>query len=342
MKRPTVLIVFGGESSEHDVSIQSAKNVFAATDKNKYETLLGYIDRNGRWWLLDGWTDQLDNKHDTQLVVAPGTGTILTVPGSQVIHIDVLFPVLHGKYGEDGTIQGLADMAHIPVVGCGVESSAVCMDKNATKRLIEGFDIPVVPWEIAGQADDSKSVMKKAKSLSKTGPWFVKPARAGSSVGVSRVTDATGLYDAVVLALRHDNIVLIEPAITGRELEVSVIGNPPNHKASGIGEIISGRDFYDYDDKYSPESTSKIILDATLPKAIAKTIRRYAADTYEVLGCRGLARVDFLLSEDNKVYVNEINTMPGFTDISMYPKLWAEKGVSYDSLIDQLIGLTLK
>ena len=250
--------------------------------------------------------------------------------------------MLHGKLGEDGTIQGLADMAHIPIVGCGVESSAICMDKHATKQLIEAHGIPVVPWVIVRRGDNEKSAVRQIKALDAHGPWFVKPSRAGSSVGVTKVTDANKLPAAIEAAHVHDDIALIEIAVIGRELEVAVLGNPPQHKASGVGEIIPGSDFYDYDDKYSPDSTSKVILDAKLPKALSKVIRQHACDAYEILGCKGLARVDFLLSDELIPYVNEINTLPGFTDISMYPKLWNQKGVSYEVLVDKLIELALE
>lgn len=335
-------MMFGGESSEHDVSIKSAKNVVTAINRQKYDLVLGYIDNDGRWWLMGEWSDQPDEHRTVQLVVAPGTGTILTIPGSKVMHIDALFPVLHGKLGEDGTIQGLAEMAHIPIVGCNVESSALCMDKNAAKRLIEGLGIPVVPWQVVTSGDNEKSVIKKAKLLSKHGPWFVKPSRAGSSVGVSKIDDDSELFVAVKAALKHDSLALIEGAVIGRELEVAVLGNPPYHKASGIGEIIPGSDFYDYDDKYSSDSASKTVLDAKLPKALADVIRQHAIDAYQELGCTGLARVDFLLSEELIPYINEINTLPGFTDISMYPKLWNEKGVSNEDLVDRLIQLALE
>lgn len=335
-------MMFGGESSEHDVSLKSAKNVYAAIDKQKFEVFLGYIDRAGRWWLLDEWTDVPHEHHKTQLVVAPGTKTVVTIPENKSITIDVLFPVLHGKLGEDGTIQGLADMAHIPIVGCGVESSAICMDKHVTKQLIEAHGIPVVPWVIVRRGDNEKSAVRQIKALDARGPWFVKPSRAGSSVGVTKVTDVNELPAAIEAAHAHDDIALIEIAVIGRELEVAVLGNPPQHKASGVGEIIPGSDFYDYDDKYSPDSTSKVILDAKLPKALSKVIRQHACDTYEILGCKGLARVDFLLSDELIPYVNEINTLPGFTDISMYPKLWNQKGMSYEALVDRLIELALE
>jgi D-alanine-D-alanine ligase len=342
MKRLALLMVFGGESSEHDVSLSSAKNIYAATNKDKYDASLCYIDRDGRWWLQDGWRDNPDEHRTTQLVAAPGTKTFLTVPGSKILAIDVLFPVLHGKMGEDGTIQGLAAMLHVPIVGCGVEASALCMNKDATKRLADAEGIPVVPWITVRAGEDAKSIKKRTLALDKHGPWFVKPSRAGSSVGVSKVIDAEELAKATATALRHDTLVLIEVAVVGRELEVAVIGNPPHHKASGVGEIIPGSDFYDYDDKYSSDSASKTVLDAKLPKALSKVIRQHARDVYEALGCTGLARVDFLLSDDLVPYLNEINTLPGFTDISMYPKLWQERGVAQTELIDKLIAASLE
>lgn len=342
MKRLRILLMFGGESSEHDVSLKSAKNVFAAINKRTYDVSLAYIDKSGRWWLLDDWTDEPEGHRNIQLVVAPGTGTVLSVPGSQIIPVDVLFPVLHGKLGEDGTIQGLAAMAHIPIVGCGVESSAVCMDKHVTKRLLQAAGIPVVPWATVQRGGNHKAAIKHLKELNKQGPWFVKPSRAGSSVGVTRVTEARHLSHAIKAAHEHDDLALIEVAVTGRELEVAVLGNTPTHTASGIGEIIPGSEFYDYDDKYSADSSSKTILDAKLPRAVTSVIRQHALDSYGILGCSGLARVDFLLSDEGVPYVNEVNTLPGFTDISMYPKLWAEKGLGYDKLIDRLIELALE
>lgn len=342
MKRLTVLIAFGGESSEHDVSINSARNIYGAIDKQKYDVRLSYIDRNGRWWLLEQWLDNPDEHTGPQLVAAPGTKYFLTVPESQVIPVDVMFPVLHGKDGEDGTIQGLAEMLHIPIVGCDVEASAICMNKDATKRLLAAADIPVVPWRTVVKGTEAKEVKASAKELSKKGPWFVKPARAGSSIGVSKVAVIDELPKAVTLAHRHDKAALIEIAVVGRELEVAVLGNPPHHKASGIGEIVAGADFYDYDDKYAADSSATTVLDAKLPKPITKTIRQLSLDAYEVLGCTGLARVDFLLDHRMKPYVNEVNTLPGFTNISMYPKLWQDQGVEYPALIDRLITLALE
>lgn len=335
-------MVFGGESSEHDVSLSSARNIYAAVDKNKYDITLCYIDREGRWWLHDEWTDTPDEARTTQLVAAPGTRTVLTVPGSKVLAVDVLFPILHGKMGEDGTVQGLAAMLHVPVVGCGVEASALCMNKDATKRLAEAEGVPVVPWLTVRAGESDASIKKRTRALDTHGPWFVKPARAGSSVGVTKVTDIEGITRAVEVALGHDDLALIEMAVIGRELEVAVLGNPPHHKASGVGEIIPGSDFYDYDDKYSADSASKTIIDAKLPRALTKVIRQHALDVYAVLGCKGLARVDFLLSDDLVPYLNEVNTLPGFTDISMYPKLWQHKGLPQTELIERLIAMSLE
>jgi D-alanine-D-alanine ligase len=342
MKRLTVLMVFGGESSEHEVSIDSARNVYGAIDKSSYDVNLAYIDKSGRWWLLSEWTDTPDEHSGPQLVAAPGTKYFLTVPESNVISVDVLFPVLHGKDGEDGTIQGLAQMLHIPVVGCGVEASAICMNKDATKRLLAAANIPVVPWRTVVKGVSAKEAKHLAKELSKKGPWFVKPSRAGSSIGVSKVEDLDALRLAIEKAHQHDSSALIETAVIGRDLEVAVLGNSPHHKASGIGEIVAGADFYDYDDKYAESSAAEVKLDAKLPKALTKVIRQSALDAYEILGCQGLARVDFLLDDDLTPYINELNTLPGFTNISMYPKLWQEKGVSYSELVDRLIKLALE
>lgn len=335
-------MVFGGESSEHDVSVKSAKNVYSAINKDKYDVQLCYIDRSGSWWLLQDWLDSPEERTNIQLSIVPGTKHIRTIPNNEEVQIDVLFPVLHGKLGEDGSIQGLADMAHIPIVGCDVESSALCMDKHATKLILETSGIPVVPWVTVCKGESHSKAIKSIKAIDAHGPWFVKPSRAGSSVGVTRVTDSKTMSEAIDLAHQHDNLALIEVAVVGRELEIAVLGNPPSHKASGVGEIIPGSEFYDYDDKYSADSTSKTVLDAKLPKALTNVIRQQALETYAVLGCRGLARVDFLMSDDLICFVNEVNTLPGFTDISMYPKLWNEKGLSYEALVDRLIELALE
>ena len=339
MSKRNVLLVFGGESSEHDVSIASARNVYAALDDSKYDTMLCFIDKAGKWWLLDEWIESPRQHGGVQLLVAPGTGSLMTVPGGQIIHPDVILPVLHGKNGEDGSIQGLAQLLHVPIVGCDVESSALCMNKQQTKIIISAAGRPVADW-VSATASTIDHAINKASRLGDV--VFVKPARAGSSVGVSKVTSPEGLRPAIELALTHDDLVLIERAIIGRELEVAVLGNPPHHQASGVGEIIPGSEFYDYDDKYSSGSSSQTVLDANLPEAQIESIRQYALEAYELLGCRGLARVDFLLAEDGTVYLNEVNTLPGFTNISMYPKLWQRVGIRYPELVDRLIQLAFE
>ncbi|MBP9667828.1 D-alanine--D-alanine ligase [Candidatus Saccharibacteria bacterium] len=358
MSRQTVLLLFGGESSEHDVSIMSARNVYAAMDNAKYEVKLCYIDTHGKWWMLHEWHENFSMHDGMQVAVVPGAKGLIMLPGGNVVHVDVAFPVLHGKNGEDGTVQGLLETAHIPYVGCGIEASAVCMDKAQAKRVLSSANsgISVVPWMEFSKNDDYRAFLtrdlresheegKKRSDLVGSigsGPWFVKPSRAGSSVGVTKVSQFEDLADAIQVALEHDDIALVETAIVGRELEVAVLGNPPSCKASGVGEIIAGDEFYSYDDKYSQASQSKVIVNADLPEALKKVIRDTALKAYQALGCKGLARVDFLLDEGQAPYINEINTLPGFTNISMYPKLWHETGMKYPQLVDKLIELALE
>jgi D-alanine-D-alanine ligase len=340
MSRQTVLLIFGGESSEHDVSIMSARNVYAAMNDDKYNVELCYIDRNGKWWLLETWQENIGDHGGEQLAPVPGSGSFLAVPSMRPLHVDVLFPVLHGENGhEDGAVQSLANLVHVPVIGCGVGASIVCWDKLYTKQLLAENAITVVPYIMYRASDELpryQDVMAKLGSI-----LFVKPTVAGSSIGVSKVHNEAEFQPALELALEHSSQVLIEKAIEGRELEVAVLGNPPHHKESGVGEILPGKEFYDYEDKYATDSKAQVITNAEMPDELRGKIRRVAHRAYEVLGCRGLARVDFLVDGD-KIYVNELNTLPGFTSISQYPKLWAEQGISYSSLIDQLIDLALE
>ena len=346
MKRLNVLLVFGGESPEHEVSIKSAHNVYAAMDSDKYHVQLCYIDKKGKWWLIEKWIDNLEQHGGVQLLAVPGAKSLVTMPGDRILPIDVIFPVLHGKNGEDGTIQGFSEMLHIPYVGCSVESSALCMDKHKTKQVLRANDLPAVDWtvffsdeDIRRRLDDDKK--KIYKKLGK-GPWFVKPSRAGSSIGVSKVNEFSKLEPAIAAAHRYDTLALVEQAVVGRELEVAVLGSAHNAEATAPGEILVGAEFYDYDDKYSASSTSQALLEVELSKNMQTKIHDTALLAYQALGCEVLARVDFLLSETNELYINEINTMPGFTNISMYPKLWHKQGLKYPQLIDRLIELALK
>ena len=339
MAQKIVLLLFGGESSEHDVSVMGARNVYAAMDGEKYQVLLGYIDRKGRWWLLDTWQENLAMHGGVQLLVAPGSGSFMTLPGNTVIHPDVILPVLHGKHGEDGTMQGLAALMHIPIVGCDTTASAVCIDKVLTKQLLEANGIRTAPYLAYRRGSKLPAYAEVAERLGEV--MFVKPSRAGSSMGVSKVHRESEFRPAVQLALEHDDTVLVEKCITGRELETAVLGNPPHHTVSGIGEVIPGAEFYDYDDKYSPDSTSQVLTNVELPAKVEEKIRATSLHAYTVLGCRGMARIDYLL-DGSTPYVVEVNTLPGFTNISMYPKLWRAAGMHYPELIDELIANALK
>lgn len=340
MQRKTVLVLFGGESSEHDVSVSSARNVYAAIDNTKFDVVLGYIDRQGKWWLLEMLGNVIDTHGAPQLAPVLGSGSFVTIPNNRVIKPDVILPILHGKNGEDGSVQGLAQLLHIPIVGCDMTASAICMDKIATKEILMTHHIPVVPYvthRVNGPTLDFNHLSMKLGS-----PMFVKPARAGSSVGVSKIYSEEELTKALEVAHQHDDVVLIERGIVARELEVAALGNPPHYKISGVGEIKPGEDFYSYDDKYSSSSTSQAIIPAPIDEALTARVKRMASEVYEALGCRGLSRIDFFLADDGELYINEINTLPGFTNISMYPKLWREQGISYSQLIEDLISAALE
>jgi D-alanine-D-alanine ligase len=340
MNRTTVLLLFGGESSEHEVSISSARNVYAAIDNTKYEVLLGYIDLHGKWWLLDSFGDQIITHGEPQLMPALGASSFVTMPNNRIVKPDVILPILHGKNGEDGSVQGLAQLLHIPIVGCDMMASAMCMDKIATKEVLQNAGMKIVAYETHRIGDESPDFNKLSMRLGS--PMFVKPARAGSSVGVSKVHSEEELVSALETAHRHDRMVLIEAGITAREIEVAILGNPPQARASTAGEIKPEGDFYSYESKYAPESKSQTIVPAELDEQTAQKIRTQALQAYTALGCSGLARVDFFLEADGTVYVNEINTLPGFTNISMYSKLWRHDGISYSQLIEQLIELAFQ
>lgn len=340
MSRQTILLLFGGESSEHDISVMSASNVYAAMDDEKYDVQLCYIDRAGKWWLLESWPTNLAMHGGVQLAPVPGSSAFLTIPGNRPLHVDVLFPVLHGENGhEDGAVQGLANLTHIKVIGSPLGASAVCWDKLYTKQLLAGNDIPVVPYQVHRVGDELPDYSDVAARLGE--PLFVKPTVAGSSIGVSKVHNKEEFIPAIEEASKHGSVVLIEQAISGRELEVAVLGNPPAHQESGVGEIIPGEEFYSYEDKYAADSKARVITNADISEDLRQRIQQTAHRAYQLLGCQGLARVDFF-ADDNGIYLNEFNTLPGFTNISQYPKLWQGQGISYSALIDRLIELATK
>jgi D-alanine-D-alanine ligase len=335
MNRTSVLILFGGESSEHDVSISSARNVYAAIDPEKYDVQLCYIDRQGVWWLVDSLGAEITTEGARQIVPLLGQGVFITRPSGDELKVDVILPILHGRNGEDGTVQGLAQLLHIPIVGCDVTASGTAMNKLACKEVLLANDLPVTPYVAHRVYDKIPEFDYLTDKLGN--PLFVKPARSGSSVGVSKVRTKSELLTALNEAHKHDSIALIEKAIIGQELEVAVLGVPPHHQVSGVGEIIPGQDFYTYDDKYASGSGAQVNLEANISESVKQKIQEITTKAYEALDCRGLARIDFVMNPEGELYVMEVNTMPGFTNISMYPKLWENEGISYPQLIDRLI-----
>lgn len=340
MQRTKILLVFGGESSEHEVSISSARNVFAAIDDSVYDVILVYIDTRGKWWLIDAIDAEISTRGASQLVPILGGRSFMVLTSNEIISPDVIFPVLHGKNGEDGSVQALAQLLHLPIVGCDTTASAVCMDKVLTKQLLAANDIAVVPYEVYKRGDMQPDFGQLSVNLGI--PLFVKPARSGSSVGVSRVYSEDEFTQALHHALQYDDVVLIEQGVSGRELEVGILGNPPTHQASCVGQVLLGDDFYSYDEKYATSSEARVVAPAeSLGEDTVRHIQDVATRTFQTLGCVGLARVDFFMTDEGTLYVNEVNTMPGFTNISMYPKVWHADGLSYAELVEKLIRLAM-
>jgi len=345
-------ILFGGRSAEHEVSLQSAKNIISAIDPNKYELVLIGIDRKGRWhlneesrFLLPTSQSRLpelpENSDNLALVPGKQEGQLVALSGQHRLgSLDVIFPVLHGPLGEDGTVQGLLKLANIAFVGAGVLGSAVGMDKEVMKRLLRDAGIPIARFIVANRY--SLKDIRFDQCEDHLGlPLFVKPANLGSSVGIHKVNNHEEFERAVRDAFNYDNKILIEECIAGREIECSVLGND-NPIASVPGEILPQHEFYSYEAKYLDENGAVLEIPAKLPPAISERVRQLAIKTFSVLCCEGMARVDFFLRKDGEIVVNEINTIPGFTRISMYPKLWEASGISYADLIDKLIELAIE
>jgi D-alanine-D-alanine ligase len=343
MKKLHIALLFGGQSEEHEVSINSAKNIFNALDKNKYTVDVIGITKSGQWQLLTPallYKPSNDVKNALAKKTYPLKNTPLEENALTVLHgVDVVFPVLHGPNGEDGTVQGLLRILNLPFVGAGVLGSAVGMDKDVAKRLLREAGIPVAKFRVVRE-HERVSYDEVTHELGNE--LFVKPANLGSSVGVSKVRNTDEFVNAVAKAFGFDKKILIEEAITGRELECAVLGNE-NPKASVIGEIIpQGHEFYDYEAKYIDTDGASLIIPAATSPAVKKKIQELAIQTFKTLCCEGMARVDVFLKSNGDVLVNEINTIPGFTNISMYPALWQESGIGYSELIDRLIDLALK
>lgn len=347
-KKLRVAILFGGKSAEHEISLISARNIVEAMDKKKYEVVAIGIDKQGRWY-LDKAARLLRGKEQSKVEFSDAKNSAAVLPGDTPTPmvrrggagfgaVDVVFPILHGPFGEDGTVQGLLKLANVPFVGASVLGSAVGMDKDVMKRLLRDAKIPT-PNFLAFARSDKISFAKVRNILGM--PLFVKPANLGSSVGISKVTKPAQFSAAVKEAFRYDNKIIIEEFIRGREIECSVLGNE-KPIASLPGEIIVQHDFYSYDAKYIDEKGARLEIPARLPRALVKKIQRLALQSYRTLCCEGMARVDFFVRSNGQVLVNEINTIPGFTKISMYPKMWEASGISYSRLIDRLIGLALE
>ena len=362
--KPRVAVVFGGRSSEHAVSCATAAGVLRAIDREAYDVVPVGITRQGGWVLESDDPDRLAlTPGQTPEVTDTGTEVILPTkvgetslsvhrPGAaleELGEIDVVFPLLHGPYGEDGTLQGMLELADTRYVGSGVLASAVGMDKHYMKVVFTGAGLPVGPYTVITDAEwrrDRSAAMDAASALAF--PVFVKPCRAGSSMGVTKVDHPDGLEGAIEAAREHDPKVIVEAGIDGREIECAVLEGRglDTPRTSMPGEIVvedgRGHDFYDFEAKYLDEASVVLSCPADLPQAVAAEVRRLAAASFEVLGCEGLARVDCFVTDGGRVLVNEINTMPGFTPHSMYPRMWLESGVSYPELVDELIQLALE
>ena len=349
-----VVLLFGGMSSEHEVSRVSVGNFVNNIDREKYEVLTVGITKEGRWLYTEATAAQMADGSWEELagnmacVISPDRadhGMILFTPEGHVekVHVDVVIPVLHGLWGEDGTVQGLLELAGIPYVGCGVLASAVCMDKAVANALFEANGVPHTRWLAADRWEIESDLEGVCEGVEKKLGWpvFVKPANAGSSVGISKVSSRDELKKAIDLALENDRKVVFEAFVDGQEVECAVIGSDPA-VATRPGEILAGAEFYTYDDKYK-NGVSQTVIPAHLPEAKLDEVKTYAAMAYTALGCEGLARCDFFVEKDTgRVLINEINTLPGFTPISMYPKLMEHEGIPVPALMDRLIALALE
>lgn len=353
MKKPRVAVLFGGMSSEHAVSLVSATSVITNIPRDRFDVVMIGITRDGEWRLFEGDVKEIagsgweSNPANRPAFIAPDSrvhGIVALSPDgrTETIRLDVVFPVLHGLYGEDGTVQGLLTLARIPFVGCGVAASAVCMDKAITKALCDAYEIPQAKWEtvrVSELKDNGRAVVERLEAHLGY-PMFVKPANAGSSVGISKATDRETLYKAIEAAAAHDRKLVFEEAVSGKEIECAVLGNE-EPVVSCCGEIRPCNDFYDYNAKYLAGRT-ELVIPADLPRDVSERVRQIAVDAFRLLGCRGLTRMDFFVREDGTVLLNEPNTIPGFTSISMYPKLFEAGGTSYSELLETLLRLAME
>lgn len=346
MSKLTAAVIFGGQSSEHIVSCMSAANVIEHIDRTRYDVLLIGITEDGHWIKTESLEDVKsgvwrEGKISALLSPDATKKSIILMDGDKVkeVRVDIVFPILHGLYGEDGTIQGLLELARIPYVGCGVLASAVSMDKLYTKIIVSDLGIRQAEYE-AVYREELEAIDQVADRIEKhfSYPVFIKPSNAGSSRGISKAGSRNELKEGLTEAARHDRKILVEETIVGREVECAVFGGGTRRpEASGVGEILAAADFYDFDAKYFNED-SRTVTDPVLPDGAAGRVRQAAVDIFRAVDGYGLARVDFFVKDNGEVVFNEINTMPGFTAISMYPMLWEAKGISKDQLVEMLLA----
>lgn len=355
MNKKVVVVLFGGQSSEHEISKISAATIISALDTEKYYVMPVYISEEGHWFLYDGPVENITTgkweKYSARVILSPDTEHrgLLRIVGNKfkVIPVDTVIPVLHGKYGEDGTIQGLLELSGIPYVGCGVLSSSISMDKSYTKIIADSIGIKQAKYTVVYrhmfediQEDEKNKIIENIESKIPY-PCFVKPSNAGSSVGITKANSREELKNAIALACEHDRIVVIEETINGREVECGVLGNN-SVTASCVGEILAAAEFYDFDAKYNNKE-SKTVIPAGLDESISEKIRENAVSIFKALDGCGLARVDFFVeNETNRIIFNEINTFPGFTSISMYPLLFEASGINLEELLEKLIELSFE
>jgi D-alanine-D-alanine ligase len=357
MGKLRVGILFGGRSSEHEISLRSARSVVDALDRSRFTPVLIGIDKQGRWHVLED-EEFVRLTNATLPVLADGSAEVLLAPvpaagelipraaqegPSNSARLDVVFPVLHGPFGEDGTVQGLLELADLPYVGAGVLGSALGMDKDVQKRLLRDAGLPIVPFHAVSLTQWRRRPAEATAGAAGFGyPVFIKPANLGSSVGVHKVKHASGLAAAIEDAFAYDEKVLIEKGIDAREIECSVLGND-DPQASLPGEVCPQAEFYSYETKYVDEKGATFNIPAALTEEQTRRVRELAVRTFRVLECEGMARVDFFLDRrDGTLYVNELNSIPGFTNISVYPKLWEVSGLSYSALITRLLDLAVE
>lgn len=349
-------VIFGGRSGEHEISLLSARSILSVIDTEKYEVIQIGITHDGEWLVGEdileklSAEDQIESLMSATILPDPGRHGIFVIHSSnqeeileQISRLDVVFPVLHGTYGEDGTIQGLLELAEIAYVGAGVLGSSVGMDKGVFRDIMRANDIPQVDTLIISRKEIENSldeVIERAEGLSDY-PLFTKPANLGSSVGITKCMNRSDLMEGLLEATRYDRRLLVEKGINAREIEVSVLGND-DPTASVPGEVIPSADFYSYEAKYI-DDRSELLIPAPLPFEVSQQIRNLAVRAYRAVDCAGMARVDFLVDRDSgEIFLNEINTIPGFTKISMYPKLWEASGLSYKELVSRLLELALE